>query len=95
MALHEGDVGAIIRLTSTTDISSASALKIRFIRPDGVRGEWTGTLNGTTNVQYTTTSKADIPKGSRGFWTFYGYAELSSGWKGHCSAGELEVLAAP
>lgn len=93
MALHVGDVGAIIRLVSSTDISSQTALKIKYERPDGVKGEWTGTINGTTNVQYTTLVASDLPVA--GTWTFWAYAELSGGWKGHCTKAEKEVLPAP
>jgi len=90
MALHVGDVKAVIRLTSTKDISAQTLLKIEYIRPDGVRGVWTAAVNGTTGVQYTTLSKADLPVA--GTWRFFGYAELSGGWKGHCTEAEIEVL---
>ena len=91
MALHNGDIGAVIRLTSDDDISTQTSLSIKYRKPDGTEGSFTGTVNGTTNVQYTTTSADDLDQS--GEWEFQGYAELSGGAKVHSTMNTKEVKA--
>ena len=75
--IHEGQVGAIIRLTSTTDLSAALSVSIRYRKPSGASGTWTAAMSGTTNIQYTTTAAADLDED--GTWTFQGYATYAAG----------------
>jgi hypothetical protein len=75
--IHAGQIGAIIRLTSDFDLSSADTIFIRYRKPDGSTGQWTATLNGTTNIQYTTTDADDLDV--PGEWTFQGYATFVNG----------------
>jgi hypothetical protein len=79
MALHVGDVGAIIRLTSTTTLTSPTDLKIYYTKPSGTKGAWTAVASGTTNIQYTTTAAGDLDEAGK--WSFQGYAAIS-GWTG-------------
>lgn len=88
MALHVGDVGAIIRLTSDTDLSSQTTLTIKYRKPDGTTGAWDASLNGTTNVQYTTTAAGDLDV--PGDWTFQAYAVIT-GFTGHSTSVTKEV----
>ncbi len=69
--IHKGQVGAIVRLTSSTDISGATGLAIRYRKPSGATGSWTATLSGTTALQYTTEA-GDLDES--GIWRFQGYA---------------------
>ena len=78
--LHKGDIGAVIRLTSDTDLSAATLIQIKYSKPSGVTGVWTAVLSGTTDIQFTTTAVGDLNE--TGKWTFQGYAELA-GWQGH------------
>ena len=87
MALHVGDVGAIIRLTSSTTISSITSPLVKYRKPSGTAGSWTGVLNGTTNLQYTT-SAGDIDE--KGVWTFQGHGTIGA-FTGSSSKITLEV----
>ena len=88
MSLHVGDIGSIIRLTSDTNLSSESALKIYYRKPDGTEGNFAGTLNGTGDVQYTTTAVGDIDQ--RGNWTFQAYAVIT-GFTGRSTKVTISV----
>lgn len=85
---HVGDVGAVIRLTSTTDISSVSTGRIYYRKPSGTTGFWTAALNGTTNLQYTTTQASDLDESGK--WDLQGYAAIS-GWTGRSSQIQIQV----
>lgn len=75
--IHKGQVGAVIRLTSTFDLSTATARTIRYMKPSGRKGEWVATLNGSSNIQYTTTAENELDES--GPWTFQGFATFSNG----------------
>lgn len=85
---HVGDVGAIIRLTSSKDLSTQTALKIYYQKPSGTFGVWTASLNGTTNVQYTTTAVGDLDES--GTWYAQGYAAIT-GWTGFSRREKFQV----
>ena len=91
MALHKGDIGAIIRLTSVTDLSSQTLLRIYYKKPNGDTGLFTATVNGTTNVQYTTTAVGDLDE--VGDWEFQGYSVIT-GFTGRSTAVIIPVLEA-
>jgi hypothetical protein len=78
--LHVGQIGAVIRLTSTTDISSAVSYEIRFQKPSGATGSWTASLEGTTNVEYTTVDADDLDEA--GPWRFQAFATYGGGRTG-------------
>ena len=75
--LHKGQIGATIRLTSTFDLSLATAQTIRYTKPSGAKGTWIAAINGTTNVEYVTTDADDLDESGR--WTFQGFASFSDG----------------
>ena len=85
---HVGDVGAVLRLTSTKDLSTQSALKLYYQKPSGTRGVWTAALNGTTNVQYTTTDAGDLDED--GDWELQGHAVIT-GWSGYSKKTKIHV----
>ena len=80
--IYKGDVGAIIRLTSSFDLSGATMARIYYTKPSGETGYWTATVYGTTAIQYTTTSEDDLDEA--GQWNFQGYAALRD-WTGRSS----------
>ena len=59
--VHVGDIGAIIGvdLAGTVNLAIATAQTIKYRKPSGEEGTWTGTVNGEI-VQYTTTAAGDI-----------------------------------
>ena len=91
MALHKGDIGAIIRLTSDTDLSSQTSVAVYYRKPAGGTGSFTGTLNGTGNVQYTTTATGDLDE--VGNWIFQAYAAIT-GFTGRSTAVVIPVAEA-
>ncbi len=46
----------VLKLDTSNDLTTASAVAIRYKLPNGTRGEWTGSVTSTTKVQ------ATIPK---------------------------------
>lgn len=88
MALHKGDIGAIIRLTSDTDLSSQTTLTLYYKKPGNLTGSFAGTLSGTGNVQYTTTAVGDIDKA--GNWEFQAYAVIT-GFTGRSTKATILV----
>ena len=52
--IYIGDVGTIIRVDAGQDISTATTLDIKYRKPDGTEATWTGVLDGTNFVRYTT-----------------------------------------
>lgn len=77
--LHVGDIGAVIRLTSSFTLSGATGLRIYYTKPSGTKGYWDATLSGTTDIEYTTTSADDLDES--GEWNFQGRATIGS-WTG-------------
>jgi hypothetical protein len=71
-----GTIGLKIRVNVGLDVSTATLLQLRYIKPDGAPGNFVGTyeLDGTEHkVFYTTTSESDIDQEGR--WTFQAYVE--------------------
>ena len=91
MGAHVGDIGTIIRYTTTTDLSGNSALKLKYKKPDGTTGEWTATVYSTYSAQYGTTEATDLDQA--GSWKLQVYVEMVS-WKGHSEEKTFEVLPA-
>jgi len=76
--VFQGDIGTKIILNAGQDISSATVLKIKYIKPDNTTGEWAAVLECTDSVSYITqTGDLDVP----GTWRVQLYVDLGS-WKG-------------
>jgi len=86
MGAHVGDIGTLIRYTTTIDLTTATILKLKYKQPKSGIGEWPGTLHGTYSVQYRTIAITDLPLA--GPWQLQVYVE-KPGWKGH---GTIEVF---
>ena len=56
MSVFVGDIGVQFRLDAKKDISTNTSLGVRYRKPDGTTGLWTGTIFGTDYVTYTTVS---------------------------------------
>ena len=70
MSAHVGDIGTIIRYTTTTDVSGASTLTLKYLKPDGsgstIAGEWIASVYSTMSAQFTTTAVTDLDQ--EGTW---------------------------
>ena len=92
MAAHVGDIGTPVRYTTTTDISDASTLTLKYLKPDGsgstIAGEWTASVYATYSAQYTTTAATDLDQ--EGTWILQVYADLAA-WAGHAEKKEFTV----
>jgi len=72
-----GTIGLKIWVNAGLDISGANLIKLRYIKPDGTAGNFTGTyeLRGTDHgAFYITTSATDIDV--TGAWKFSLYVEI-------------------
>ncbi len=52
--IYKNDIGQTITLEAGQDISSATLLQLKYKKPDGTTGTWTGTLVGVDAAYYTT-----------------------------------------
>lgn len=66
------------RTGDTLDVSGASTFYIRYKKPDGTVGYWTGSLSGTHQITYSA-SNSDID--AAGTWYMKGYVEYADGTK--------------
>lgn len=87
MPIFLGDYGIKITLECGKNISAASTLSIKYRKPKGDTGTWTGTLEGTTALYYTTVD-GDIDE--LGEWLIQAYVVLS-GQKFHGDIVSLDV----
>lgn len=85
---HVGDIGAVLKATSSKNLSTQTALRLYYRKPGGTTGYFTAALSGTTDVQYTTTAASDLDEA--GVWEFQGYAVIT-GWTGRSSKFSVQV----
>jgi hypothetical protein len=83
-----GDVGTKIRLDAGQDISSASLIQLKYKKPSGETGTWTGTLEGTDYAYYITQAASEPDLDENGRWQIQLYVELPT-WQGH---GEISYF---
>ena len=84
-----GDIGTVIDCNMRIDLSTWTVLQIKYKKPSGASGTWTGILYGTETVRYVTLA-GDIDE--TGEWQFQPYAEIT-GWKGHGRAQHVLIEA--
>jgi hypothetical protein len=80
-----GEIGTDIILNCGTDISAATAVYIKYQKPDGTSGSWAGTKYNTNYVKYTLLAN-DI--GVAGRWVFQAYI-TSTLWTGYGETCEI------
>jgi hypothetical protein len=84
-----GDKGTEILLDTLEDITTATSVAIRVVKPDATVVSWTGAVSATTKVRYVTslvTSDFD----QSGTWILQAYVVMPS-WIGYGEEVELEV----
>jgi hypothetical protein len=87
--VYVGDIGAIIGvdLAGTVDLAIATATSIKFRRPDGTEGAWTGAVSGEI-VQYTTVDADDLDQS--GVWYLQATFVLPT-WTGSSKVTSIRV----
>jgi hypothetical protein len=82
MARHYVEVvGLPITLDTKITLTGAPVVEIHYKTPNGVEGQWIGSVVDITKILYTT-QVGDIPAADHGMWEFLAYVELSGGFKG-------------
>lgn len=84
-----GDKGTEIVLDTSEDITLATSVSIRVVKPDATVVSWTGSIYSTTKVRYVsdlTTSDFD----QQGEWVLQAYVVLPD-WSGYGEKVELQV----
>lgn len=80
MKHYIGEIGTTITLDTGVTLAGATVIQIKYMKPDGTTGYWTGSIADTTKVSYTLAS-GNIDQA--GTWAFQAYIELSGGkWYG-------------
>lgn len=85
MAYHVGQSYPPLIVDTELDISSGTSFAILYKKPSGEKGRWTGTLSGTTEIQYTL-SAGDLDEGGK--WQVQAYAIVG----GKAAYGEKATL---
>ena len=86
-----GDKGTEIILDTLEDITSATYVGIRVVKPDATVTTWTGAVNSTTKIRYVTsliTSEFD----QSGDWVLQAYVVMPD-WIGYGEKVDLEISA--
>lgn len=73
-----GDIGTVLLLDCGVNITSATSVKVIAKSPQGLKKEFIGTVDGTNNVKYTTSS-ADFDVA--GNWLLQSYVQMPD-WTG-------------
>lgn len=76
--IYVGQEALELILDTNIDLSGASGLKIKYTKPDGTSGSWTGTLSGTTYIKKAFIDDAD-ELDQAGIWTFWTAATMADG----------------
>jgi hypothetical protein len=63
----------LLTLETGIDISAASTKQIKYKKPDGTTGNWTATLQGTTQLKY---QMDNDDLNIAGMWTFQAYVVI-------------------
>jgi hypothetical protein len=78
--IYVGDVGTLFRVDCQTDISTATVRKLEIKKPDETTHDWTASLYGTDQLEYTIVAD-DLDQ--EGVYQGHAYVELPSGkWRG-------------
>lgn len=88
MSVHVGDIGSKIQYEGDIDISAASVLVLKYIKPNGDRGQWVATAADDYTLEFETTVITDLDQS--GIWKLQAYVEIL-GWKGHSDIREFPV----
>lgn len=86
--IYKGDVGTEIILDTGTDLTSATALAIKYRKPgSAVTQSWVGTRYNTTKIKYITIA-GDLD--TVGIYKIQAYVVMPS-WTGHGEEASFEV----
>jgi len=87
--VFENDIGTQIVLDTEVDISAATSLLIKYIKPDQVTaGQWTASLDETQKKLTFTTVSGTLDQS--GVWMLQGYI-VTPTWSGHTERVRFEV----
>lgn len=86
--IYTGDTGTLLTLDTGSNIATGSIFRIYYEDPNEGSGFFTASLNGTDNIQYTTTGTDFNIVGD---WTLQAYVEYSGGSKFYGNKVQLEV----
>jgi len=76
--LFVGDVGTVVTVETSNDLSAATLLELHVRKPSGAGVTWAGALADTTKIQYTILAGDFDEAGS---WSLQAYVE-SPDWTG-------------
>ena len=86
--VYVGQTSLRLELDSGVDLSTASAVVIKYVKPDSSIGTWTVTVSGTlARHDFANASELDIP----GVWVAWVYATFADGRKAPGSPVQFTV----
>jgi Zn-dependent M28 family amino/carboxypeptidase len=78
--IYKNQSGLRLTLETGINITTASSLKIKYIKPDKTTGNWTATISGTTALYkdfINTGGNSELDQS--GLWIFYSFITFSDG----------------
>lgn len=72
--IYKGDIGRKFILDADEDISAATILQLKYIKPDGITGTWDGSVEKSHYAFYITQDADDLDQ--TGKWRIQLYVEI-------------------
>ena len=78
--VYLNDIGTLFAIDTQDDISTNNSIVLRYKKPNGVKGNWSPTLNADNQTVEYVTVDGDLDQ--LGEWELQVYVDLPA-WKGH------------
>ena len=73
--IYIGQSALTFKLDTFVDLSTASDIEIKYKKPDGTAGSWTGTVTETTKIKYDVAGATILDQA--GFWILWATATFA------------------
>jgi len=89
--VYKNQTALAIRRRTEVDLTYITAVYLKYIKPDGTTGQWTGTVYNASRgiVEYTIVSANDLDQS--GTWTIWAYVTFANGNSAPGEPTKLEV----
>lgn len=74
--VHKGDIGRKIIMDAGEDLTDATVIQLKYVKPDGTTGYWSGSRQSLQYAFYITQAEDDLDQ--VGKWLVQLYVEIDS-----------------
>ena len=80
-----------LKITAETGVTITGALTtlIKYIKPDGTKGEWVAEIEGTQNISFEFSEPSELNQS--GWWFFWAYIVFADGRKAPGQSVKIRV----